>query len=363
MHKIHRFFLAAFVATFFLFGSQASMASKPSIGFVLVGPHNDGGWSMRHYQGFKSLEKHGYESEYAEMVPEADSERVFRKLARKHDVVFGTSFGYMDPMVAAASKDKSNTIFMHGTGYKVIDGKLDNYNCRLYQARYLTGVAAGMLTKTNKIGFVGSHPIPEIVSNINAATLGAQSVNPNIEVNVIWINSWFDPPKDMDAAKTVKEWGADVLFTTTDSPNVVTLAQKESTPAKPLWSMGNDAPMNSFGPDRYATGAMFNWNLFYKSVMDSVAAGTWKVNRSFWGLKENCVGLSPWGPNVPGEVVNKVETVKMNWINDEMDDDFPFSAGFTKQDGTVVKAGEVGRKGIETMQYWVKGVISDFPVK
>ena len=220
-----------------------------------------------------------------------------------------------------------------------------------------------MLTKTNKIGFVGSHPIPEIVSNINAATLGAQSVNPNIEVNVIWINSWFDPPKDMDAAKTVKEWGADVLFTTTDSPNVVTLAQKESTPAKPLWSMGNDAPMNSFGPDRYATGAMFNWNLFYKTVMDSVAAGTWKVNRSFWGLKENCVGLSPWGPNVPGEVVNKVETVKMNWINDEMDDDFPFSAGFTKQDGTVVKAGEVGRKGIETMQYWVKGVISDFPVK
>ena len=120
MHKIHRFFLAAFAATFFLFGSQASMASKPSIGFVLVGPHNDGGWSMRHYQGFKSLEKHGYESEYAEMVPEADSERVFRKLARKHDVVFGTSFGYMDPMVAAASKDKSNTIFMHGTGYKVI---------------------------------------------------------------------------------------------------------------------------------------------------------------------------------------------------------------------------------------------------
>ena len=191
MHKIHRFFLAAFAATFFLFGSQASMASKPSIGFVLVGPHNDGGWSMRHYQGFKSLEKHGYESEYAEMVPEADSERVFRKLARKHDVVFGTSFGYMDPMVSAASKDKSNTIFMHGTGYKVIDGKLDNYNCRLYQARYLTGVAAGMLTKTNKIGFVGSHPIPEIVSNINAATLGAQSVNPNIEVNVIWINSWF----------------------------------------------------------------------------------------------------------------------------------------------------------------------------
>jgi len=363
MQKFKKSAFVVFAVFFLLYGSQAIMAAKPSIGFVLVGPHNDGGWSMRHYQGFKSLEKHGYTSEYAEMVPEADSERVFRKLARKHDVVFGTSFGYMDSMVAAANKDKTGTIFMHGTGYKVVDGKLDNYNCRLYQARYLTGVAAGLLTKTNKIGFVGSHPIPEIISNINAATLGAKSVNPNIQVNVIWINSWFDPPKDMDAAKTVKEWGADVLYTTTDSPNVVTLAQKESTASRPLWSMGNDAPMNSFGPDRYATGAMFNWNLFYKSVMDNVAAGSWKVNRSFWGLKENCVGLSPWGPNVPGKVINQVETIKMNWINDEMDDDFPFSAGFTKQDGTVVKAGEVDRSGIETMQYWVKGVISDFPVK
>ena len=294
---------------------------------------------MRHHQGFHSLSKHGYNVEGVESVAEADSERVFKKLSRKHDIVFGTSFGFMESMVRAA-KARPKTIFMHATGYKGNDKNMDNYVCHSFQARYLTGIAAGMMTKTNKIGVVGSHPIPEIIRNINALTLGAQSVNPDIKVSIVWINSWFDPPKDMDAAKTVKEWGADVLFTTTDSPNVVTLAQKESTPAKPLWSMGNDAPMNSFGPDRYATGAMFNWNLFYKSVMDSVAAGTWKVNRSFWGLKENCVGLSPWGPNVPGEVVNKVETVKMNWINDEMDDDFPFSAGFTKQDGTVVKAGD-----------------------
>ena len=363
MKMIKKTAYLAFGVLFLLSGSQVVMGAKPSIGFVLVGPHNDGGWSMRHYQGFKSLEKHGYASEFAEMVPEADSERVFRKLARKHDVVFGTSFGYMDPMISAAKKDKSGTIFMHATGYKTVDGKLDNYNCRLYQARYLAGVAAGLLTKTNKIGFVGSHPIPEIISNINAATLGAQSVNPGVQVNVIWINSWFDPPKDMDAAKTIMEWGADVMFTTTDSPNVVTLAQKDSTASKPLWGMGNDAPMNSFGPDRYATGPMFNWNVFYKYVLDSVAAGTWKVERSFWGLKENCVGLSPWGPNVPGKVINHVETIKMKWINDEMDVDFPFSAGFTKQDGTAIKAGTVGRKEIETMQYWVKGVVPDFPVK
>ena len=332
----------------------AAVAEPLKVGFLYLTTPGDHGWTYAHELARQEVQAHfgdKVETTFVENVPEGpDAERVVRELARQgNQVIFGTSFGYMDPMVAAASKDKSNTIFMHGTGYKVIDGKLDNYNCRLYQARYLTGVAAGMLTKTNKIGSVGSHPIPEIISNINAATLGAQSVNPNIEVNVIWINSWFDPPKDMDAAKTVKEWGADVLFTTTDSPNVVTLAQKESTPAKPLWSMGNDAPLNSFGPDRYATGAMFNWNLFYKSVMDSVAAGTWKVNRSFWGLKENCVGLSPWGKNVPGEVVNKVETIKMDWINDKMGTYYPFDQGVTKQDGSKIEAGVLARPELETI--------------
>lgn len=352
--------ILSILLTLGLLAASQALADKPSLGFVLVGPKNDGGWSMRHYQGFKSLEKYGYKSTFVEMVVEADSERVFRKLARKHDVVFGTSFGYMDPMAKVAKKH-ADTLFMHATGYKTA-ANMDNYNCRLYQVRYLAGIAAGMLTKTNKIGVVGSHPIPEIISNINALTLGAQSVNPQVEVNVIWINSWFDPPKDMEAAKTVHEWGADVFFTTTDSPNVITLAQKNSTAAKPLWGMGNDAPMNSFGPDRYATGPMFNWNVLYKHILDKVAAGNYEVETPFWGLKENCVGLSPWGPNVPGTVVNHVETVKMKWINDEMDDNFPFSAGFTKQDGSSVGPG-MKRGGIESMDYHVKGVVSAYPIK
>lgn len=357
--------LAAVLVTAGVFwaGTAAVAQEKPSVGLVLVGPKNDGGWSMRHHQGFEALQKYGYEAEVVESVPEADSQRVFTRLARKHDVVVGTSFGFMDPMVAAAERDRGDTIFLHASGYKTIEGKLDVYHCRLYQARYLTGIAAGMLTRTNKIGFVGSYPIPEIVQNINAAALGARSVNPAVEINVVWINSWFDPPKDMDAAKAMLEWGADVLYTTTDSPNVVTLAQQQSTPEKPLWSMGNDAPMNAFGPDRYATGAMFNWNVFYKYKLDQIAEGNFKLERSFWGLQENCVGLSPWGPNVPGAVVNKVETVKMEWINDQMDADFPFSAGFTKQDGTRVPAGEVGRSEIEQMQYFVEGVVAEFPTR
>jgi len=146
-----------------------------------------------------------------EMVPEAESAKIFLKLARKHDIVFATSFGYMDGMEKAAKK-APDTIFMHATGYKGNDTNFDNYGCMSYQARYLSGVAAGLMTKTNKIGVVGSHPIPEIIRNINALTIGAQTVNPDIEVNIVWINSWFDPPKDMDAAKALLDSGNDVLY-------------------------------------------------------------------------------------------------------------------------------------------------------
>ena len=314
---------------------------------------------MRHSDGFKSLTKHGYVVEGVESVPEADSERVFKKLARKHDIVFATSFGYMEPMVRASAKNKK-TIFMHATGYKGNDKNMDNYVCHSFQARYLSGIAAGMMTKTNKIGVVGSHPIPEIIRNINALTLGAQTVNPDIEVEIVWINSWFDPPKDMDAAKVLAEQNNDILFTTTDSPSVVTLAEKLDG----VWSMGNDAPMGQFGPNSYITGMMFNWNLLYKHIVDQLAEGKLKMGQRWaWGLDKNCVGLSPWGKNVPGEVVNKVETVKMDWVNDKMGTYYPFDQGVTKQDGSEIKAGVLARPELETMQFFVKGVTSKFPVK
>jgi len=354
--------MTALVAVFSIV--NVSGGKLPSVGYVLVGPKNDGGWSMRHYDGFMSLKKHGYNVSGVEMVPEAESTKVFRKLARKHDIVFATSFGYMDHMLKAAKKD-SSTIFMHATGYKGNDTNMDNYVCHSFQARYLTGIAAGMLTKTNKIGVVGSHPIPEIIRNINALTIGAQTVNPDIEVNIVWINSWFDPPKDMDAAKALLESGNDILYTTTDSPSVVSLAQKAwKTEGKEVWSMGNDAPMGSNGPDRYITGMMFNWNVLYKHIVDQLAEGKLQMNQRWaWGLQENCVALSPWGKNVPGDVVNKVETIKMQWIQDDLGTYFPFDQGVTKADGSTVGKGEIARPQLETMQYFVKGVASPFPVK
>jgi len=356
--------LVAIVAMVAAFSISVVGKKLPSIGYVLVGPHTDGGWSMRHHQGFQSLKKHGYKVGMVEMVPEAESTKIFLKLARKHDIVFATSFGYMDGMEKAAKKD-SSTIFMHATGYKGNDTNFDNYGCMSYQARYLTGVAAGMMTKTNKIGVVGSHPIPEIIRNINAIALGARSVNPDVEVNIVWINSWFDPPKDMDAAKALAAAGNDILYTTTDSPSVVVLAQQlYQRSGQEIWSMGNDAPMGVNGPDRYVTGMMFNWNVLYKHIVDQLAAGKLKMNQRWnWGLKENCVGLSPWGVNVPGTVVNKVETIKMNWINDDLDEWYPFSQGITKQDGSTISAGTIKRSELETMQYFVKGIVNKFPTK
>ena len=357
--------IAILVSVVFLtmVGFVAVGKKLPSVGYVLVGPSTDGGWSMRHSQGFESLTKHGYKVTMVESVAEADSEKVFSKLARKHDIVFGTSFGFMEGMVRSAKKHP-DTIFMHATGYKGNDSNLDNYVCHSFQARYLTGVAAGMLTKTNKIGVVGSHPIPEIIRNINALTLGAQSVNPDIKVNIVWINSWFDPPKDMDAAKVLANHSNDVLFTTTDSPSVVILAQQLSKDGQDVWSMGNAAPMGQYGPDRYITGMMFNWNVLYKHIVDQLAHGKLKMNQRWaWGLQENCVGLSPWGKNVPGDVVNKVETVKMEWINDNMGTYYPFDQGITKADGSTIGKGEIARPQLETMQYFVKGVVSPFPVK
>ncbi len=349
--------ILAAVALMVTVGYVAVGKKLPSVGYVLVGPKTDGGWSMRHYQGFMSLEKHGYKVGGVEMVPESESTKVFLKLARKHDIVFATSFGYMDGMEKAAKK-APDTIFMHATGYKGNDTNFDNYGCMSYQARYLTGVAAGMMTKTNKIGVVGSHPIPEIIRNINAIALGARSVNPNAEVNVLWINSWFDPPKDMDAAKALADSGNDILYTTTDSPSVVVVAQQRYTRSgQEIWSMGNDAPMGHNGPERYITGMMFNWNVLYKHIVDQLAAGKLQMNQKVnWGLQQNCVGLSPWGVNVPGEVVNVVETIKMNWIGDKYDAFYPFSHGVTKQDGTVIPAGEIKRQQLDTMQYYVEGV-------
>ena len=219
-----------------------SFAADPvKIGFVYLGPTGDHGWTFAHDQGRKALEaKFGnkIKTTFVENVPEtADSERVFRQLAMDgNKVIFGTSFGYMNQMVKVA-KEYPGVIFEHSTGYKT--GKnLGVYNIRHYQSAYLAGVLAGKMSKTGKLGFVGSIPIPEVLRNINAFTLGARSVNPKITTRVIWVNGWFDPGKEREAALSLISQGADVLLQNTDSPAVVQAAQD-----KGVYAFGWDSDM------------------------------------------------------------------------------------------------------------------------
>ena len=205
-----------------------------------------------------------------------------------------------------------------------------------------------MMTKTNKIGVVGSHPIPEIIRNINALTLGTNQSIQTLRLRLYGLIRGLTHQR-IWMHKVLAEQGNDILFTTTDSPSVVTLAEKLDG----VWSMGNDAPMGQFGPNSYITGMMFNWNLLYKHIVDQLAEGKLKMGQRWaWGLDKNCVGLSPWGKNVPGEVVNKVETVKMDWVNDKMGTYYPFDQGVTMQDGSKIKCGVIARPELETMQFF-----------
>ena len=203
--------ITGLIVTIFLILGSSVWAGKPSVGFVYVGPIGDGGWTYAHDLGRKALEAAGHETSYVESVPEGDSERVIRKMARKHDIVFTTSFGYMDPTLKVA-KQHPDKVFLHCSGFKQ-DKNMANYFGRMYQAKYLAAIIAGGMSKKGRIGIVGSQPIPEIIRHINSIALGAQQSNPDIEVEVLWINSWFDPAKESDAAQALIDNGADVIVT------------------------------------------------------------------------------------------------------------------------------------------------------
>jgi basic membrane protein A len=337
------------VASALLLGAQAM--AKPSVGFVYVGPIGDGGWTQAHNKGRLHLESLGYKTQYVESVPESDSEKVIRRLAQRNDMVITTSFGFMDPTERVAKAMKNKT-FVHISGFKMNDTNFGNATCRQYQPRYLAGMAAGMLTKNNKIGFVGSYPIPEVLAGINSMVMGARSVNPKVQAEIVWINSWFDPPKDLEAAKALASSGNDVLFTTTDSPSVVQVAEERG-----LWAIGNDQDMSEYGKDSHATAPIFNWAPLYEYLTKNLEAGTWKPESLYWGIDTGCVELSPWGPKVPQSVRSQVDAVRARMIAKEFD---VFDGGVTKQDGTKVP-GPLSVGQILSMNYFVEGIVSPFP--
>ncbi len=336
----------------------ASAAEPLKAGFVYIGPTGDHGWTYAHDVGRKQVEAQSggkVKTTFVENVPEtADAERVFRDMAQKgHKVVFATSFGYMNQMVKVA-KAFPNTVFMHATGYKT--GKnLGVYDVRTYEGAYMLGVVAGKMSKGNKLGVVASIPIPEVIRNINAFTLGARSVNPAITTRAIWVNSWFDPGKEREAALALIAQGCDVLMQNTDSPAVVQTAQE-----KGVLAFGWDSDMSKFGGKAQLAASILHWGVIYKKTLDDVSAGTWKSGDIWWGVKEGAVNIDNFGPAVPAAVKKLAEerrdALKAGTLH-------PFSGPLKDQTGKLVLA--AGKTftdpELKQMNFYVEGVEGAIP--
>jgi basic membrane protein A len=288
----------------------ASVKSEPlKIAFVYVGPASDGGWNFAHDNGRKAVEKEfgdRVKITRVERVPEsADAERNFRALvAQGNRLIFGTTFGYMEPMLKVAANHK-DVRFEHATGYKKADN-LRTYDSRTYEGAYMAGVIAGKMTKTNVLGVVGSIPIPETIRNINSFTLGAQSVNPKIKTKVAWVGEWFNPPEEADAATALINGGADVLMQNTDSSAVLQTAEKMGKRA-----FGWDSDMTNYGPKAHLGSAIINWAPYYIKATRDALEGKWSGNSGiWWGVKEGSVDLVSIASDVPEDARRKLNEVK-----------------------------------------------------
>jgi basic membrane protein A and related proteins len=239
-------------------------------------------------------------------VPEAaDAERVFRDMAGQgNKLIFGTTFGYMEPMLKVAG-DLKDVKFEHATGYKQGEN-MRTYDSRTYQGAYMAGVIAGGMTKTNTIGVVGSIPIPEVIRNINSFTLGAQSVNPKVKTKVVWVNEWFNPPKETEAAQSLMNGGADVLMQNTDSSAVLQTAEKAGK-----YAFGWDSDMTAYAPKAHLASSVINWAPYYIKATKDALEGTWKGGEaSWWGVKEGAIDIVSISDKVPADLKDKVEKVK-----------------------------------------------------
>ncbi len=290
--------------------SAAAPKAEPlKIAFAYVGPVGDGGWTFAHDNGRKAVEKEFGDkvvTSFVEKVPEAaDAERVFRDMVGQgNKLIFGTTFGYMEPMLKVAA-DTKGVKFEHGTGYKQADN-MRTYDSRTYEGAYMAGVIAGAMTKTGTLGVVGSIPIPEVIRNINSFTLGAQSSNPKIKTKVVWVNEWFNPPKETEAAQSLINQGADVLFQNTDSSAVLQTAGKNKKLA-----FGWDSDMTAYSPEAHLASAVINWGPYYIKATREALEGKWAggVN-TWWGVKEGAIDIVSISDKVPAEVKAKVDAVK-----------------------------------------------------
>jgi basic membrane protein A len=342
-----------------VFGASISMAQADpvKVGFIYVGPIGDHGWTYRHDIGRQSVEEafgDKVETSYIESVPEGpDAVRVMREMAQAGtDIIFATSFGYMDSMLKVA-KEFPDVKFEHATGFKRADN-LATYGLRLYQARHVQGVIAGQMTKTNKICYVAAFPIPEVIREINTYYLGAKSVNPNVDIDIVWVNTWYDPAKEAQAAEVMMADGCDMVAQHTDSPAPLQAAQKAGK-----LGFGQASDQIKFAPKAQLTATIDNWGPYYVRRVQEVMDGTWASADYFGHMNEGAVEMAPF-TNMPADVAAKAQSVKDAISNGTY---FAFTGPIKDNKGNLqLKDGEIADDvHLNTMMYYVEGIDATVP--
>ena len=338
------------------FGS-AQAADKTKVGFVYVGPIGDHGWSYQHNESRLAVEKafgDKVETTYVENVSEGpDAERVIEKLARSGtDIIFTTSFGFMNPTIKVAKK-YPKVKFEHATGYKRAKN-VSTYAARFYEGRYVIGQIAAKMSKSKTVGYIGSFPIPEVVRGINSFILGAQSIDPEMKIKVVWVNSWFNPGKEADAAKALIDQGADIITQHTDSPAPLQVAAERG-----VFGFGQASDMIKFAPKNQLTSIVDDWNPYVVSRVKAVMDGTWESQDTWGGFDAKMVAMSDY-LNMPEDVA---AMAKETAAAIEAGTLHPFKGPIFKQDGSqVIKEGEVLDEGtLLGMNWYVKGVDGELP--
>jgi basic membrane protein A and related proteins len=284
-------------------GGETGGAEPIKVGFMYIGPPGDAGWTFQHDEARKFVEEQmpNVETTFLDSVPEANSGPAIDQLiSGGNKLIFATSFGYGDTVVQKAQQNP-DVLFEHATGFQRADN-VSTYFVQHWEPSFLIGMIAGRMTKSNRLGYVGSFPIPEVIRDVNAFTLGAQSVNPDVKVQVVLISTWFDPPKEKQAAKSLIDAGADVLFGIEDSPSVL-----QEAAANGVYAGTWNSDMSRFGPEAFLSAVVLNWGEHYVNRVKAALDGSWE-SEDYWGtLEEGTVELAPYGDAVPQEVRDEVD--------------------------------------------------------
>lgn len=357
MKQLHRG-LASLAVAVVLSGFPAAVWAETKVAFVYLGPVGDEGWTYQHDVGRKCLEAKGIKTAFVESVPEtpdvANVERDF--ISQGYNVIVAAAFGYQ-PFTQKVAQENPKTAFLGILPTVAPADNIQNFYGKLWDVRYLSGIVAGKMTKTKKIGFVAARPIPTVIAGLNAFTLGVRSVNPGATVEVVWTLSWYDPSAEKQAAVALVEGGADVVAQHQDTPSAV-----QGAAEKGAWAIGSDSDMSRFAPQKTLTSTVWNWCPIYLKAVETVEKKSFKAGEVYGGLDDGTVSLAPLNPLVPAEVAGLVEKAKADIISGRLD----YWKGPLKTNSGAIAVPEgktLALSNINAMNWLIEGVVGKIPSK